>query len=305
MKCENMATTEFIDFDKIVTPEVRASSRLTEEQRAFFSATVEEFGVIQDPVVRTLGDGTYELIAGRTRILEMEKGGATGADMKVIEADEDTALFMHLAENVARGSVDPISVAKVIAKLIEMETSIPEIARKLGRSESWVRRTHQLLELPERYQVAVSEGQLTPTHIATALQMPTPYEVDQALQTALKLGWNTSILKVYVGNRLAQLETAKLQSQELGREVEAPAPDPVRLTQYKMCLTCGYQSPAEKIAVLLVCQDCVDLVRYVIAQCGAPDVAITKVYEALLLQHKQPVRTGPPARPGGEPPPVA
>ncbi|GAI97724.1 unnamed protein product [marine sediment metagenome] len=144
-----MAELKTIPLDHLIIPEVRASSRLTPEQAEFFEATVEEFGIIQDPVVRNLPDGFYELIAGRTRILELAKGGAREVQVKVVEADEDTALFMHLAENVARGSVDPVSIAKVIDKLVKMAIPVAEIARKLGRSETWVRRTHQLLELPE------------------------------------------------------------------------------------------------------------------------------------------------------------
>ena len=291
-----------IPLDHLIIPEVRASSRLTPEQSEFFTATVEEFGIIQDPVVRALPDGLYELVAGRTRIMEMVKGGAREAQVKVIEADEDTALFMHLAENVAGGSVDPVSVAKVIDKLVNMDIPISEIARKLGRSETWVRRTHQLLDLPEGYQEAVADGKLTPTHIQIALSMPTPYEVDQALQTAIRLGWNTPILKTYVDNRLGQIQAARIASQDTGAPMEVPAPDPERLVQYKMCLLCGYQVPSDKIQVQLVCEHCRDLVKYVTSQVGAPEDALQTIYSALVALHQAPVKTGPPEPPTREEP---
>ncbi len=299
-----MAELKMIPLDHLIIPDVRASSRLTPEQAEFFEATVEEFGIIQDPVVRALPDGFYELVAGRTRIMAIAQGGAREAQVKVIEADEDTALFMHLAENVARGSVDPVSVAKVIHKLIDMDIPISEIARKLGRSETWVRRTHQLLDLPEGYQVAVADGKLTPTHIQIALSMPTPYEVDQALQTAIRLGWNTPTLKTYVENRRAQIQAAKIAARDTGEPLELPAPDPERLVQYKMCLLCGYQVPSERIQVQLVCDPCRDLVKYVTSQAGPPVEAIETVYSALLAFHQAPVKTGPPAPPKpGEPEP--
>ena len=297
-----MAEMKTIPLDHLIIPEVRASSRLTPEQAEFFHATVEEFGIIQDPVVRALPDGFYELVAGRTRILELAEGGAREAQVKVIEADEDTALFMHLAENVARGSVDPVSVAKVIDKLLDMDIPVAEVARKLGRSETWVRRTHQLLQLPETYQDAVADSRLTPTHIQIALQMPTPHEVDQALQTAIRLGWNTSTLKTYVENRRAQIKAARIAAQDTGVPAAVPAPDPERLIQYKMCLLCGYQVPANQIQVQLVCDHCANLVKYITSQCGAPEEAMETVYRALLAFHQAPVRTGAPAPPTtGEP----
>ncbi|TKJ25403.1 MAG: hypothetical protein CEE41_04425 [Hadesarchaea archaeon B3_Hades] len=297
-----MAEMKVIPLDHLIIPEVRASSRLTPEQAEFFEATVEEFGIIQDPVVRALDDGFYELVAGRTRILALAEGGAREAQVKVIEADEDTALFMHLAENVARGSVDPVSVAKVIDKLMVLAIPVSEIARKLGRSETWVRRTHQLLDLPEGYQAAVADGQLTPTHIQIALQMPTPYEVDQALQTTIRLGWNTPILKTYVENRLAQIQAAKIAARDSGAPLEVPAPDPQRLIQYKMCLLCGYQVPSDQIQVQLVCDHCRDLVKYVTSQAGPPEEAIETVYSALLALHQAPPRAGPPTPPTREEP---
>lgn len=297
-----MAELKMIPLDHLIIPDVRASSRLTPEQAEFFQATVEEFGIIQAPVVRVLPDGFYELVAGKTRIMALAEGGAREAEVVVIEADEDTALFMHLAENVARGSVDPVSVAKVIHKLVEMDIPISEISRKLGRSETWVRRTHQLLELPEAYQGAIAEGLLNPTHIQIALQMPTPYEVDQALQTAIRLKWNTPTLRTYVENRRAQIEASRLAARETGVHVELPAPDPERLIQYKMCLLCGYQVPSDQIQVQLVCDHCRDLVKYVTSQVGPPEEAIQTVYTALVALFRTPAPVGPPKPPTREEP---
>jgi len=294
--------TKFVKFEDVTVPEVRANSRLTEEQQAFFNATVETFGVIQDPLVRPLEGGKYELMAGRTRINEMRERGADGMDMKIIEASEETALFMHLAENVARGDVDPVSVARVIRRMVELEISVPDIAKKLGRSDSWVRRTHRLLELPEQYQAALTEGVITPTHVDLVLRMPTPYEVDQAMQTAIRLRWNTATTRVYVENRLYQLEAAKTRALDTGEQVEAPAPEPEALIRYQQCLTCGYQVPREKISVQLICEACRTLIKYIVDQVGPPEEAITQVYQALLALHRQPAREGPPERPpGGEP----
>lgn len=288
-----MVETRMVPLDQLRIPDVRASSKMTPEQMDFFKATVEEFGVIQEPIARPLEDGTYELVAGRQRVLELADKGAREVEMKVIEADAETALFMHLAENVARGDVEPISVARVIEQLMGLEVSIPEIARKLGRSETWVRRTHRLLELPDQYQEAIKEGALTPTHVQLALQMPTAYEVDQALQTALRLGWNTPTLGIFVKNRLEQLARAREISQETGQKVEAPPPDPERMVQYQQCLTCGYQVPRAKIQVQLICDSCRDLIRYVVDQVGPPEEAIKTVYTALVALYKAPVRTPP------------
>lgn len=52
-----MSSTVKLPIEAIRIPEVRASSRLTPEQMAFFKATVENVGVVQDPVVRQVKPG--------------------------------------------------------------------------------------------------------------------------------------------------------------------------------------------------------------------------------------------------------
>ena len=60
-----MSTTVKLPIDAIRIPDVRASSKLTPEQLAFFKATVDAVGVVQDPVVRQVAPGDVRrLIAG-------------------------------------------------------------------------------------------------------------------------------------------------------------------------------------------------------------------------------------------------
>jgi len=55
-----------IPISKIKIPDVRVSSILNEEQKALLRSTIRSVGVIQDPVVRMLPDGSYEVIAGNS-----------------------------------------------------------------------------------------------------------------------------------------------------------------------------------------------------------------------------------------------
>jgi len=170
-----------IPVDRIKVPEVRASSRLTPEQRAFFEGSVKKYGVLQDILVRPLPDGSYELIAGKTRLEEQVRQGLTSVDAKVIEADSRDALLMHLIENVARGSVDPISVGKVIQNLVNQGMGVEEIASILNHSPEWVRLRLLCLKMPEEYQAALQEGRLKIGHVEQVTRLPTPEEVGYAL----------------------------------------------------------------------------------------------------------------------------
>ena len=278
-----MSTTVRLPIDAIRIPDVRASSKFTPEQLEFFKATVDAFGVVQDPVVRTLEPGVYELVAGKTRLEELKARGETEISVKLIDADERTALFMHLAENLARGNINPVSAAKVMAKAKALGSTIIDISRIMGKSETWVRRTLALLDLPEEYQGAIADGRLTPTHVYLAARMPTPYEVDDALRTALTHKWNTSIFETFVTNRLAQLEAAKKAALEKGVDFVPPKAEPEKLISYVQCLVCGYRVPREKTSVQIVCEGCRELAAYITSQLGPWDKCKETVFTALQL----------------------
>uniref|UniRef100_A0A6H2A3Y9 ParB-like N-terminal domain-containing protein n=1 Tax=viral metagenome TaxID=1070528 RepID=A0A6H2A3Y9_9ZZZZ len=277
-----------IPIEAIDIPDLRASSKFTPEQLEFFKATVDAVGIIQDPVVRPTEPGHYELVAGKTRLEELKARGETEIQVKVIDADEKTALLMHISENIARGSVDVISVARVLSKMQGMGMSVAELARMIGKSETWLRRTLALLELPEQYQAAIAEGRLTPTHVYLAARMSTPYEVDDALRTALTHNWNTSIFETFVTNRLAQLEAAKKAALEKGVDYAPPPAEPEKLISYVQCLVCGYRVPREKTRVQIVCEGCQELAKYITTQLGPWERCKETVFAALQLYFGQP-----------------
>jgi len=285
---------EEIPIELIDIPDVRVSSILDDEQKAWLEATIKSMGVIQDPVVRKKPDGRYELIAGKSRITKLKELGVEKVRCKVLEVDDLTALKMNVIENVARGGWDYISLARAIKKMMDLGASMDEICKTFGRSPTWVRRTLVLLELPEEIQEAIRAGKLTPSHVYIAGRLPTPYEVHDALLTALRLGWSTSVLETYVENRLYEIEQAKKEAQITGGPVEIPRPEPEKLIQYKMCTLCGYRYPSEKVLVQMVCEDCMDLVKYIRDMLGPGRDPLQTIYQALQLYFSQPRQLRPP-----------
>jgi len=221
-----------IPIDKIRIPDVRVSSILSDEQKAFLSSTIREIGVIQDPVVRALPDGSYEVIAGKSRIQELAAQGATEVQCKVIEADEKTSLLMNIVENIARGSYDYISISRAIRKLRELGTSYEELEKVFPWKKRWIEFIEQLQDLPDDVVEALRTKKITPTHVQVALALPTPYEVHDALRSAVNLGWSSSVLKTFVENRLEQIQRAKMEAAAKGVPPVIPEANPQELVQY-------------------------------------------------------------------------
>jgi len=270
-----------IPIEKIKIPDVRASAKFDPEQEAFFKATVEKFGILNPILVRPLGDGSYELIGGKHRLEELAQRGESEAECIVIEASGKDALMMHLAENLARGQNEPISVARTLRKALDEGATIEELARVTGHTEGWVKFYISLTNLPEPYQRALEAGDLTVSHIREALRLEIPAEVDYVLTKALQLGWSASVVKQYVDRRIEEIRMARMQERVLGEPVKAPPPDAEKLIRYERCMICDRTVPREVTFMHIVCSDCKDLSRYIIESVGPPDQAINIIYSAL------------------------
>jgi ParB/RepB/Spo0J family partition protein len=274
-----------IPLNRIRVPDVRVSSILDEEQRALLDSTIKEVGVVQDPVVRTLPGGDYELVAGRSRISALAAQGATEIQAKVIDADAKTGLIMNVIENVARGSYDYVSIAQAIRRLRELGSTPEELEKVFPWKRRWIEFLEQLQDLPDDVVDALRERRLTPTHVQLALNLTTPEEVHSALRSAVTLGWDSGTLRIFAANRLEQIQRAQQDARERGVASEIPPPNPEQLVRYRQCLVCGYQKPAEKVTLQNICEGCVDLAKYVTGLEGTPEEAINVVYEALRMYH--------------------
>jgi len=277
----------------IRVPDVRVSSVLDEEQKALMASTIAQVGVVQDPVVREIAPGEYELVAGKSRVEQLAAQGLREITVKVIQVDEKTGLIMNLIENVARGTYEYISVAQSIRKLRSLGATDEELEKIFPWSRRWINFVEQLQDLPDDVIQALRSKKLTPTHVQLALNLPTPYEVHDGLKTAINLAWDTSTFKTYVQNRVAQIEAARQKAAASGGEVEIPPAEPVQLVQYQQCLLCGFKKPRNQITTQIVCEPCADMVRYITSQLGPAEDAIKTIYAALQAYYgKQQPRVG-------------
>jgi len=277
-----------VPLEKIRVPDVRVSSVLDEEQKALMASTISQVGVIQDPVVRALPDGSYELVTGKSRILELAAQGNTEITVKVIEADEKLGLIMNIVENVARGSYEYISIAQSIRKLKQLGATDEELEKIFPWSRRWIQFIEELQDLPDDVISAIRSKRLTPTHVQLALNLPTPYEIHDGLRTAINLEWDTGTFKTYVQNRVDQIARAREAAAAQGVEPEIPQANPQQLVQYQQCLLCGYKKPREQITTQLVCEGCKDLIGYVTSQLGPAEDAIQTLYAALSIYFGKP-----------------
>lgn len=139
--------------------------RIDREALTALADSIASTGLIQPVVVRDLGDGDYELIAGERRWRAAQIAGLAELPAVVRDADERERLEVGLVENLVRQDLDPMETAQALAALVEdFGQTQADVARSVGRSRSSVANLIRLLELPDDVQEMLVAGTLTEGH---------------------------------------------------------------------------------------------------------------------------------------------
>jgi ParB family chromosome partitioning protein len=135
--------------------------------------SVRATGVIQPVLVKPIGTGAYELVAGERRWRAARHAGLATIPAVVRETDDRDSLLLALVENVAREDLSPIDEARAYALLQdEFGLSLGEVAERVGRSKPSVSNSMRLLDLPDDVLGLVERGQLSEGHARAVLAVP-------------------------------------------------------------------------------------------------------------------------------------
>jgi ParB family chromosome partitioning protein len=126
------------------------------------AASIREQGLIQPIIVqRDPGPEGYQIVAGERRYRALQRLGYSTAPC-VVRRDmlPDEELLAALVENGQRAGLDPVEEAHALATLRDLESlgSNAAVARKIGRSVTYVARRLMLLELPAAEQEEIRAG---------------------------------------------------------------------------------------------------------------------------------------------------
>jgi len=145
--------------------------RFDPESITTLARSIADAGVVQPIIVRPLGDGRYELIAGERRLRAAREAGLEAIPALVRDEDEARRLQTALIENVAREELNPVDEARACAALVEeLGLTKEELARRVGRSRGAISNLVRLLDLPDRALALLESGALSEGHGRAVLQ---------------------------------------------------------------------------------------------------------------------------------------
>ncbi|MDQ1363245.1 MAG: Chromosome (Plasmid) partitioning protein ParB [Pseudomonadota bacterium] len=127
-------------------------------------------GVVQPIVVRPLGAGRFELIAGERRWRASQLAGLDAIPAVIRELDDRTAAAISLIENIQREDLNPLEESRALQRLIdEFTMTHQQVAESVGRSRTAVTNLLRLRELNEDVKTLVDERQIEMGHARALL----------------------------------------------------------------------------------------------------------------------------------------
>lgn len=199
-----------IRVDQIAPNPWQPRSTIPLQELQELAASIREHGLIQ-PLIVTVSEDGYELIAGERRWRAARIAGLTRVPVIVKEASDRGKLELALVENLQRTDLNPLEAAAAYEQLVDdFGLTHAEVAERVGKSRVTVSKALRLLRLPDAVKEALVGGEITEGH-AHAL---TGLEEAQDYRRAM-----------------SQIQTQELtvrQTEELVRRLNGAEPAPER-----------------------------------------------------------------------------
>lgn len=138
-------------------------------------------GVMQPIVVRSIGSGRYEIIAGERRWRASQQAGLETIPALVRDVSDEAAIAMALIENIQREDLNPIEEAVALQRLQqEFQLTQQQVADAVGKSRVTISNLLRLIALPEEIKTLLSHGDLEMGHARALLGLPADQQVEGA-----------------------------------------------------------------------------------------------------------------------------
>jgi ParB family chromosome partitioning protein len=147
--------------------------------------SIREQGVMQPLLVRLVGQGKYEIIAGERRFRAATIAGLKEVPVLVSGADDQAAAAMALVENMQREDLNPLEESQGLARLIEeFGFTHEQAAKAVGKSRSAISNLLRLAQLAKPVQAMLLAGDIDMGHARALLPLPGASQVALAQKIA-------------------------------------------------------------------------------------------------------------------------
>ncbi len=177
-----------ISVDRIKPSAFQPRRRFDQKSLSELAESIKAKGVIEPILVRVGKNGDYELVCGERRWRASKFAGLEKIPAIVKNLTDEEAFEISLIENIQREDLTPIEFALAFDKLIKMGYQHEDIAKKVGKSRSWVTNMLRILKLPENVKKLIDEGKISLGHAKVLCSIEDKDLVEELAEKIVKDG---------------------------------------------------------------------------------------------------------------------
>jgi ParB family transcriptional regulator, chromosome partitioning protein len=160
-------------------------TRMDEGSLYELAESIKSQGVMQPVLVRPIGPGRYEIIAGERRVRAANLAGLDEVPVLVRPVPDEAAAVMALIENIQREDLNPLEEAQGLKRLVdEFKLTHEQAAQAVGRSRSAASNLLRLLNLAAPVQQMLLAGDLEMGHARALLMLEPAQQIMAANEVA-------------------------------------------------------------------------------------------------------------------------
>jgi ParB family chromosome partitioning protein len=211
-----IANRDEVSIDLIVPNPKQPRTVFDDQHLNELAASIAEVGILQPPVVRSVGDGTYELIMGERRLRAAKIAGLTTIPVIIRQTSDNELLREALLENIHRSELNPLEEAAAYQNLLhDFGYTHDELATKIGKSRPAITNTLRLLNLPASTQRKVAAGVLSAGHARALLMLESEVEIERLANRIIAEGLSVRATEEIVSSYQPAKATGKIRAGKL------------------------------------------------------------------------------------------
>ena len=174
--------------------------------------SIKEVGLLQPPVVRSIGNGKYQLIMGERRYRASKLAGLKSIPVIIRQTPDDQLLREALVENIHRSQLNPLEEGAAYQQLLnDFGYTHDELADRLGKSRPAITNTMRLLNLPASVQRRVAAGVLSAGHARALLSLIDEKEIEALANRIVAEGLTVRAVEEIVSTGAAKLKSGSVK----------------------------------------------------------------------------------------------
>jgi ParB family chromosome partitioning protein len=145
--------------DSLVPYARQARTEFNEESLRELADSIKEIGVVEPLLVRPMGNGKFEIVAGERRWRAARIAGLVEVPVLVRPMDDATADKVHLAENIHRENLSTLDLAQRVQRDLDAAGgNLATVAAKYNKGKPWVSKLSVIAQGGDSMTELVNEG---------------------------------------------------------------------------------------------------------------------------------------------------